>query len=247
MLIVKTDESVPERRKRARRILAALRRTYGEVGCALHHDSALELLIATMLSAQCTDDRVNKITPGLFKKYRSARDFAQADPETLEREIHSTGFFRQKTKSIQGASRMIVEHHDGGVPDSMDGLVGLPGVARKTANVVLGTWFGRNDGIVVDTHVGRLAERLALTWTSKTSKDAVTIESDLTELVPRKQWTYFSHAVICHGRAICVARRPKCNACAVAKHCPSAGTFPDVAPTGTGARGRRPAKAPGDG
>jgi len=236
MAIVETGESVADRKKRAGRILAALRKTYGEVTCALHHDSALDLLIATILSAQSTDETVNKVTPGLFKKYGSAHAFAQADPRVLEREVHSTGFFRQKTKSIQGACRIIVDCHAGDVPDTMESLVQLPGVARKTANVVLGTWFGRNEGIAVDTHVGRLAERLGLTWRGRNAKDAVKIETDLRELLSRRNWTYFSHAMIHHGRRVCSARKPKCDDCSLAKWCPSAGAFDLESPVGK--RGR---------
>lgn len=216
------DESPAERKKRAKRILVGLRKTYGDATTALHHESALQLLVATILSAQSTDKNVNKITPGLFKKYRSAKDFADADREILEQRIYSTGFFRQKAKSIQGACRLIVERYGGEVPNTMEDLLQLPGVARKTANVVLGTWFRRNEGIAVDTHVGRLAERMALSWRSKNSKDAVKIESDLVELLPRKEWAYFSHAMILHGRRVCTASKPKCAACSLARYCPSA-------------------------
>ena len=223
MEAVKTHESAAERRKRARKILAGLRKTYGEATCALHHETALQLLVATILSAQSTDETVNRVTPGLFRKYPTARALAEAERAELEEEIHSTGFFRQKAKSIQGACRLILDRFGGEVPNRMGDLIELPGVARKTANVVLGTWFKQNDGIVVDTHVGRLAERMALTWTSKTAKDAVKIESDLVELIPKGDWTYFSHVMIRHGREVCTARKPECAACAVAKDCPSAG------------------------
>ena len=237
--MVKTHESPADRRKRAGKILAVFRRTYGPVTSALHHESALHLLIATILSAQSTDENVNKVTPALFRKYRSVEGFAAANLNTLEQEIHATGFFRQKAKALRGSCRLIVERHGSEVPDTMEELVQLPGVARKTANVVLGTWFGRNEGVVVDTHVGRLAERMALTWRSKTSKDAVKIETDLMELVPRKDWTYLGHAMIRHGRMVCNARRPKCAECVVAKHCPSAGTFDDDSADGAGAGSRR--------
>ncbi len=232
MAIVRTDESLAERKKRAKRILVELRKTYGDVTTALNHENALQLLVATILSAQSTDSNVNKITPRLFRKYRSAKDFADADQHRLEQQIHSTGFFRQKTKSIQRACRLIVERYGGQVPDTMDDLLQLPGVARKTANVVLGTWFRRNEGIAVDTHVGRLAERMALTWRSRNSKDAVKIESDLIELLPRKEWAYFSHAMILHGRRVCAASKPKCLECSLARHCPSAGTFDHKPPVG---------------
>ncbi|MCK4659466.1 MAG: endonuclease III [Phycisphaerae bacterium] len=223
--MVTTNESLQERKKRSRRVLGKLRKTYGEVSCALHHQDALQLLVATILSAQSTDKNVNKITPALFEEYKTAEDYANAERSVLEQRIHSTGFFRQKCKFIQGACRIIVEHYGGQVPETMDDLVRLPGVARKTANVVLGTWFGHNEGIVVDTHVGRLAWRMALTWRSKDSKGAVKIETDLMELLPRKDWAYFAHAMIHHGRLVCLARKPKCEQCALAKWCPSAGMF----------------------
>ena len=204
-------------RARVRRIIANLERAYPDSTCALHHGSALELLVATILSAQSTDARVNMVTPALFAKYRSAQDFAAADPAALEREIHSTGFFRNKTKSIIGMSQALVERHGGRVPDTMDELVELPGVGRKTANVVLGTWFGKNEGIVVDTHVQRLATLLGLTKQT----DAVKIEHDLMALVPRAKWTWWSHTLILHGRRVCIARRPKCEECVVHRLCPS--------------------------
>jgi endonuclease-3 len=215
-------EPTPERRARARRILAGLKKLYPDADCALQHHGALELLVATILSAQSTDTNVNKVTPGLFERYRSASAFAEADPSDLEREIHSTGFFRQKTKSIRGACRRICEAYGGSVPDTMEDLITLPGVARKTANVILGTWFKRNEGIVVDTHVGRLACRMGLTWSSRDEKDAVKIEEDLVRLIPREDWTFFGHAMIWHGRRVCSARKPDCAGCLVAKHCPSA-------------------------
>ncbi len=202
---------------RVRKILERLEREYPDATCALHHTSALELLVATILSAQSTDARVNMVTPALFAKYRSARDFAGADPRLLEQEIHSTGFFRNKTKSIIGMAQALVERHGGEVPDTMEALVQLPGVGRKTANVVLGTWFGKNDGIVVDTHVQRVATLLGLTK----EKDPVKIERDLMAIVPRDKWTWFSHTLILHGRQVCIARRPKCEVCVVNRWCPS--------------------------
>ena len=213
------------KKKRVRKLIAALRKLYPEADCALSHSEPLQLLIATILSAQSTDETVNKVTPVLFKRYKTARALANAPREAVEKIIHSTGFFRQKAKSIQGACKMIVEDFNGHVPDTMDELVTLPGVARKTANVVLGTAFGKNEGVVVDTHIGRLATRLALTWTSKDGKDAVKIERDLMEIVPRKEWTFIGHALIWHGRRVCPARKPDCENCTLAKHCPSAGTF----------------------
>ena len=217
--------SIEETKKRARKILAALRKLYPEADCALRHGDPFQLLIATILSAQSTDATVNKVTPVLFKKYKTARALADAPRESVEAIIHATGFFRQKTKSLQGACRKIIDSFGGKVPDTMDELVTLPGVARKTANVVLGTAFGKNEGVVVDTHIGRLATRLALTWTSKDAKDAVKIERDLMEVLPRKDWTFAGHALIWHGRRVCPARKPDCDNCMLAKHCPSAGTF----------------------
>ena len=201
----------------ARKIVAALAKRYPEADCALHHNNSLELAVATILSAQCTDARVNMVTPALFAKYRSAADYAAADPSVLEREIQSTGFFRNKTKSIIGLGQALVERHAGEVPDSMEALTDLPGIGRKTANVILGTWFEKNEGIVVDTHVQRVSGRLALT----TESDPVKIEDDLMNLLPREQWTWFSHALIHHGRRVCVARRPKCEECVLNKICPS--------------------------
>lgn len=217
--------SIEETKKRARKILAALRKLYPEADCALRHSDPFQLLIATILSAQSTDATVNKVTPVLFKKYKTPRALADAPRESVEQIIHATGFFRQKTKSVLGACGKIVDDFGGTVPDTMDELVTLPGVARKTANVVLGTAFGKNEGVVVDTHIGRLATRLALTWTSKDAKDAVKIERDLMQIIPRKDWTFVGHALIWHGRRVCPARKPDCDNCTLAKHCPSAGTF----------------------
>jgi endonuclease III len=218
-------ESLEMRKKRARKIIAALKRLYPEATCALHHDSALHLLIATILSAQSTDETVNKVTPIFFARYPDADAAASASPADVEKIIYPTGFFRQKTRSVIGACRTIVERFGGEVPATMEELVELPGVARKTANVLLGTWFGKNDGVVVDTHVGRLAHRLALTWRSKGEKDAVKIEQDLMELLPRKEWTFISHALIWHGRRVCAARKPRCAECKLNKLCPAAFTF----------------------
>ncbi|MCP4245747.1 MAG: endonuclease III [bacterium] len=217
-----SDETPVKRKGRARRILAKLRESYGPVDCALEHETALELLVATILSAQSTDANVNRIAPALFAKYREPADYSGVPAEELQDDIRSTGFFRQKTKSIQGACRMLVEQFDGQVPDTMDDLVQLPGVARKTANVVLGTWFGKNEGVVVDTHVGRLACRMGLTWNGRNDKDAVRIEQDLMELLPQPDWTYFSHVMIRHGRQVCSAKKPDCSSCAIAGMCPSA-------------------------
>lgn len=182
-----TGESVKQRTTRAAKILAKLKKAYPDADCALVHTSALELLVATILSAQSTDENVNRVTPGLFKKYKDAAAFASAPAEQMENDIRSTGFFRQKTKSIQGACRILMEEHGGEVPDRMEELIRLPGVARKTANVVLGTWFGQNEGVVVDTHVGRLSQRLGLSWRAKDDKDAGKIEADLMEILPDRK------------------------------------------------------------
>jgi endonuclease-3 len=219
------QETPSDRKRRARRILTVLHKLYPQATCALKHQDPFQLLIATILSAQSTDETVNKVTPVLFERYPTPWDLAEAPAQQIERIIHSTGFFRQKTKSIQGACRKIVEEFGGAVPDTMETLVTLPGVARKTANVVLGTAFAKNEGVVVDTHVGRLSVRLGLTQSAKDNKDAVKIERDLMELFPRSEWTFLGHALIWHGRKVCFARKPNCPGCALAKLCPSAGTF----------------------
>ncbi len=206
-----------ERKARARKIIARLKREYPDATCALHHSSALELAVATILSAQCTDARVNMVTPHLFTKYRTAADYAVADPRVLEKEIQSTGFFRNKTKSIIGMAQALVERHGGEVPQTMDELTALPGIGRKTANVILGTWFKKNEGVVVDTHVHRLTRLLGLTR----QDDPVKIEQELMEIVPREDWTWFSHTLIQHGRAVCIARRPRCADCVLNRLCPS--------------------------
>ena len=222
---ITTRESREARKTRAAKILRGLKRLYPDADCALHHDSALQLMVATILSAQSTDVTVNQVCGPLFKNYRKAADFANAELPQLEEMVHATGFFRQKAKNIKNACRKLVDEHGGKVPDTMDALVALPGVARKTANVILGTWFEKNEGVVVDTHIGRLATRMALTWRSKNDKDAVKIELDLQELIPRKQWTYFGHAMIQHGRGVCSARKPDCPGCTLANYCPSNGAF----------------------
>jgi endonuclease-3 len=192
-----------------------LARDYPQATCALTFASPLQLLVATILSAQCTDERVNKITPPLFARYSTARDFADADPEELMRMIHSCGFYRAKAKSIIGASRMIVARFGGEVPRSMAAMLELPGVARKTANVVLGTAYGVNAGIVVDTHVIRVSGRLGLT----TEKNPVRIERDLMAVVPQEEWTVFAHRMTLHGRQVCQARAPRCPECAMRAFC----------------------------
>jgi endonuclease-3 len=204
--------------ERVRQIIAALDQLYPQMTCALTHRSAWELLVATILSAQCTDVRVNMVTPILFEKYPAMQDFAALEPEQLEPDIRSTGFFRNKSKSVVGAARKIVSDFGGKVPETMDELLTLPGVARKTANVVLGTWFKKNEGVVVDTHVTRISRRLELTR----HEDAQKIEQDLMRIIPRERWTDFSHEVIWHGRKLCVARSPKCADCALEKLCHAA-------------------------
>ena len=233
------EEALEARKKRTRKLITLLKKAYPDADCALQHVSALQLLIATILSAQSTDDTVNKVTPGLFERFPDAKTLADADPEEVQELIHSTGFFRQKTKSIQGACRRLVEEYGAEVPDSMEALVTLPGVARKTANVILGTWFGKNEGVVVDTHVGRLAERLALTWTSRHSKDAVKIEQDLMEVLPREEWTFVGHALIWHGRRVCAARKPECPECTLAQLCPSADSLGSSASSPSKSRTRQ--------
>ena len=200
---------------RVTEILKRLDQSYPNVSCALHHNSAWELVVATILSAQCTDVRVNMVTPVLFKKYPTVQDFARLKPEQLEPDIRSTGFFRNKAKSVVGAAKKVVEDFGGQVPDEMDQLLTLPGVARKTANVVLGSWFKKNVGVVVDTHVTRISNRLELS----SGTDARKIEQDLMKVIPQEKWTLFSHQIIWHGRKICIARKPKCAECTLENIC----------------------------
>lgn len=212
---------MPPRKRRPappRVVLKRLYALYPEPQCALNYRSALELLVATILSAQCTDVRVNIVTRKLFEKYRKPEDYLAVPAEELEAEIQSTGFFRNKTRNIRGACCRIIEEFDGEVPGTMEKLLTLPGVARKTANVVLGNWFHRADGIAVDTHVTRLAGLLGLTEHT----DPVKIERDLMAKFPRKHWTALSHLLILHGRRVCIARRPRCDACVLSDVCPSA-------------------------
>jgi len=209
------DPLAPER---VSQIIAALDQLYPHVTSALSHRSAWELLVATILSAQSTDVRVNMVTPGLFEKYPTVQDFAALEPEQLQPDIYSTGFFRNKSKSVVGAAQKVVTDFGGNVPQTMEELLSLPGVARKTANVVLGTWFKKNEGVVVDTHVTRVSRRLELTK----HEDARKIEEDLMRIIPRERWTDFSHEVIWHGRKLCVARSPKCADCALEKLCHAA-------------------------
>jgi endonuclease-3 len=212
-------ETSEARAARLKKIIAALDRTYPEVHCELNHANPLELLVATILSAQCTDKRVNVVTKELFKKYRSASDYANALLAELQQAIKSTGFFRNKAKNIQACCRKLVERHDDHVPHTMEELTQLDGVGRKTANVVLGNAFDINVGVVVDTHVARLSQRLGLTKQKTPEK----IELELMALVPQKQWTLFSHWLIWHGRRRCDARRPDCEGCEIKKLCPRIG------------------------
>jgi endonuclease III len=212
-------ESLAKRKERTANIIAALRKTYPAARIALNFSNPLELLVATILSAQCTDKRVNMVTVFLFKKYRTAGDYAAADPNVFEEEIRSTGFYRNKTKSVLGAAARITAVFGGRVPDNMEDLLSLPGVARKTANVVLSGAFGKSDGIVVDTHVTRLAQRLDLTRHKDNAGDK--IEDDLLEVTPRKDWADLGNMLIWHGRLVCEARRPKCFACPLSDFCPS--------------------------
>ena len=216
-------ESQTLRRERTAKIFRALKKYFPNAACALVHSDPLELLIATILSAQCTDKQVNIVTKDLFRKYRTLEDFTNIPQETLEQNIRSTGFFRNKAKNIRGAAGMIVNDFGGKVPQTMDELLTLPGVARKTANVVLGNAFGKNEGVVVDTHVKRISVRLGLTKQTTPEK----IEQDLMGLVPQKDWTLFSHLIVFLGRSHCTARKPNCPACPLSakKLCPSAGTF----------------------
>jgi endonuclease III len=224
----KMRESKAAKKARTEQVIRLLKRAHPDAKCALNHSNAFELLIATILSAQCTDERVNKVTADLFRKYRKPEDYLKVRDTELQEDIRTTGFFRNKTKSIQGACAMLVDEFKSEVPKTMDELLKLPGVARKTANVVLGVAYGIAAGIVVDTHVGRLSYRLALTK----QKDAVKIEQDLWELVPKKDWIIFSHLLIFHGRRVCKARRPLCEECVVEKLCPSSilktGKIPNV-------------------
>lgn len=215
-------ESTVHKLARAKKIIAVLRKAYPVAHCELNHCAPLELLIATILSAQCTDKRVNMVTPVLFKKYRSVADFANASLAELEQEIKTTGFYRSKAKNIQSCCRTLVEKYGGQVPRTMEELTQLSGVGRKTANVVLGNAFGINVGVVVDTHVARLSKRLGLTR----QQDPEKIERELMKLVPQPEWADFSHLLIWHGRRRCDARKPDCDGCEIKKLCPRVGVEP---------------------
>ena len=210
-------ESFDELKARVREVIRRLKRDYPNAKCSLNHSNAFELLVATILSAQCTDERVNIVTADLFRKYRKPEDYLKVSPRELEKDIQSTGFFRNKTKSIQGTSKVLTEQYHGSVPKTMEELLELPGVARKTANVVLGNAFDIKAGVVVDTHVTRLSHRLDFTQ----QKTAEKIEQDLIQIIPKKDWVIFPHLLIAHGRKICKARNPLCDQCPVEKQCPS--------------------------
>ena len=211
-----------DRRERVRIILSILKQTYPQAKCSLDFKTPLQLLVATILSAQCTDERVNAVTKTLFKKYKSPADYAAVPQEQFERDIQSTGFYRNKAKSIRGMAQALVEKHGGEVPRTMEELTALSGVGRKTANVVLGNAFAQNVGVVVDTHVTRVSNRLGLT---DHLVDAVKIEQDLMRIVPREEWTMWAHLLIHHGRAICQARKPRCESCPLLPYCPAGQKF----------------------
>ena len=212
---------IVEAKRQAAKVVRALKRDYPDAECALHYDSPLQLLVATILSAQCTDVRVNMVTGPLFAKYPTAGHLAKVPLKTLEKVIQSTGFFRNKAKNIKACCQTLVELYDGEVPEDLDLLVELPGVGRKTANVVLGTAFGHATGVVVDTHVSRITRRLGMT----AEKDPVKCERKLMQQLPRKEWISFSHRLIHHGRQVCDARRPDCDGCGMKKFCPRIGVL----------------------
>jgi endonuclease-3 len=212
---VARPRTASDRQKRVAAILRRLDKDYPNVTCALQHRNAWELLVATILSAQCTDVRVNIVTPGLFKKYPTVADMAAAPQAELEQEIKTTGFFRNKSKSLIGAARKVLADFGGKVPDTMEEILSLPGVARKTANVVLGSWFGKATGVVVDTHVQRIARRLDLTKADDPKK----IEQDLIKTLPQDRWVLFAHQIIHHGRKVCIARKPRCAECSLEDLC----------------------------
>jgi endonuclease-3 len=206
-------------KKRAARIVSLLKKEYPDSGCSLKFKSAHQLMVSTILSAQTTDEAVNKVTPGLFKKYKSIKDFASAEITELEKDIATLGLFRNKAKSIKGSAVEILHRFCGKMPDNLDDLVTLPGIGRKSGSVVLGTWYGKAEGIVVDTHVKRIARLLGLTKQT----DANKVEQDLMKVIAKKDWIIFTHLIIDHGRAVCIARRPRCETCVLSKQCPSAG------------------------
>ncbi len=212
---VPKPKSAAERKARLQSIFDALDRLFPRATCALHHETPWQLLVATILSAQCTDERVNKVTPALFKKYPKMEDFATVSQDELAQDIRSTGFFNNKARSVIGAARKILADHNGEVPQTMDELLTVPGAARKTANVVLGTAYGIASGVVVDTHVGRISQRLDLTKNT----DPVKVETDLMKIVPPERWVLFAHQIIHFGRQICIARKPRCASCPLDSLC----------------------------
>lgn len=208
-----------DKRKRARKIVRTLAREYPDAECALLHESAYQLTVATILSAQCTDERVNATTPALFEKYPTAESLAKSRQKDVEKIIKPLGFFRNKAENIRGFAKMLIEEFDGELPKTLDEMTSLPGVGRKTANVVLGTWYGLPTGVVVDTHVKRISNLLGLVDT----KNADIIERELNQILPKKEWIMYSHRVIHHGRQVCIARRPQCTDCALLKNCERVG------------------------
>ncbi|MCA9236446.1 MAG: endonuclease III [Planctomycetales bacterium] len=207
------------RKRRAARVVRQLKKDFPNAECALVHETPFQLLVATILSAQCTDQRVNQVTPALFRKYPTPAHFAAAPLSAIEKAVHSTGFFRNKAKNIKACCQALVEEHDGELPRTLEEMTALAGVGRKTANVVLGTAFGLPTGVVVDTHVGRLSRRLGLT----DQDDPVRVEKELMELLPKKEWIGYSHRLIYHGRQVCKARKPACDACSMKGFCPQVG------------------------
>jgi len=220
--LVDTDALKSVRKKRAKAVIADLKKLFPEAECALHHATAFQLLVATILSAQCTDERVNQSTPELFRLYPDAASLARATQEDVECIVKPLGFFRNKAANIRGMAQALMERFDGEIPQDIDQLITLPGVGRKTASVVLGTWYGIPSGVVVDTHVKRLTNLLGLT----TSENPEIIERDLISILPQSEWIEFSHRLIHHGRRTCIARRPKCTECGLLKHCPRVGLKP---------------------
>ncbi len=216
---IKSWKETPEKKKkRAKKIIALLSKTYPDAKCSLDHKDPLQLLVATILSAQCTDKRVNVVTPALFARFKTATDFAEAGLPALEKYVRTTGFYRNKAKSLKAAGQTLVGRHGGQVPKTMEELIHLPGVGRKTANVVLGTAYGIASGVVVDTHVNRIAARLGLSPQTGPEK----MEKRLMEVIPKEHWIHFPHQLIYHGRAVCRAQRPNCPGCVLNKLCPSA-------------------------
>jgi endonuclease III len=240
--MAKTRRSAPDPKRQARRVVAALQLAYPDPACALVHADPYQLLVATILSAQCTDARVNMVTPALFRRYPDAEALSAAEPSELESVIRSTGFFRAKARNLMAMARQVVERHEGRIPRDLESLTALSGVGRKTANVVLGVAFGTAEGIVVDTHVKRLAKRLGLT----TGKTPEQIERQLMSVITRSEWVDLSHRLIQHGRRICLARRPKCDVCSLSAICPKIGVVAPTPPAGKVPR-RRGSRGPAGG